>query len=477
MKIRTQNLFFIVPIFLGLAIINGVLNYREQLAEIEWGINEEIKALATTTAAFIDEDACRQILSGEVDLKHLEIFPLPQRIVKMESQKKIINQKQLDKNIISRLIRKIWRYLPGFLRNQQQEYNTWEKLQYFSILAADGSRQVIFEPYKEYWKVSMSNSIKETQNIIEKIKQADDKVYIPKAESGSVILKAYAPIFNRSATLSGILGVEINAEYLKAQKSIMLLKISIISLIVILFGILVVLFISGIITRKIRELNEAAGVAAGGDYNRRVNIETIQEFIDLGNTFNTMSSVLEEVLSRTKRELIESERFRTQADLAKTYNETFWNPQEKTFGDVEVAARLISKRPTGDFFGVFQAAGNIKETQKRNTSAEGGCEQSRREYAILGRVRAKEELDSVTLASAAFSLIRQELSKTEPEQVFKDVCELFDVETWECIYWDEAGSEIQWLGYNPDGGPPLQRKMPLQEQRTLAFHTPRETSR
>jgi hypothetical protein len=89
----------------------------------------------------------------------------------------------------------------------------------------------------------------------------------------------------------------------------------------------------------------------------------------------------------------------------------------------------------------------------------------------LGRVRAKEGLDSVTLASAAFSLIRQELNKTEPEQVFKDVCELFDVETWECIYWDEEGNEIQWLGYNPDGGPPLQRKMPLQEQRTLAFHT------
>ena len=456
MKIRTQNLLAIVPIFLGIAIISSFLNYTEQLAEIKWGVHEEIKALATTTAGFIDEDVCRKLLNGELDPKRSDISLILQRIVKLDSQKKIMTQKQHD-NWVNRIWISIWKQLQSLSGNQQQEYSTWAKLQHFFIVAPDGGRQIIYKPDKEYWKISVSKPIEEIKNIIERIEQVDDKVYLSAPEPGSAIMKAYAPIVGRSGTLAGILGVEISTENIRTQKGMVLLKISIISLITILFGALITLFISGIITRKIRELSEAAGVVAEGHYDRRVNIETIQEVIDLGNTFNTMSSVLEEVLSRTKRELIERRQFRTQADLAKTYNETFFEPQERTFGDIEIAARLISKRPTGDFFGVFQVdSGSI--------------------YAVLGRVRAEEELDSVTFASAAFSLIRQELSKIEPEQVFKNVCELFDVETWECIYWDEAGSKIQWLGHNPNGGPPLQRTMPLQKQKTLVFHTSRETT-
>jgi len=501
MKIRTQNLLFIVPIFLGIAIINGLLSYNRQLAEVKWGMEEEIKALATAASEFIDGDACRKLINGELDSERLESFRLPlKRIIKIDSGKQTMNQKELEENKIWVWI---WEKLPGFLRNQAQGYNTWEKLRRLFILAPDG-QQVIFTLGKD---VENKNVYPTLPDIIEAIKNnklrllyrtPDDKmvvlqqdevasvsdliraiksnnvvftdvhqptiysilsdsyntVNVPAQLSDAAIMAGYAPIYDESDTLSGIFGVEIDAETIGMQKSLIGMKIIIISAGIFLLGTLVALFISGIITRKIRELNEGAKVVAEGDYNRRVDIETIQEVIDLGNTFNTMSSVLEEILSRTKRELIESRQFRTQADLAKTYNETFFEPQEMTFGDIEIAARLISTRPTGDFFGAFQVAGSV--------------------YAVLGRVRSEEELDFVTTASAAFSLIRQELSKFEPEQVFKDACELFDIETLECIYWDEAENKLQWLGHNPNGGSPLQRTMPLQEQKTLVFHTIRE---
>lgn len=476
MKIRTQNLLFIVPIFLGVAIINGLLSYSRQLAEVKWGMEEEIEALAIVTAEFTDGDVCRKLMDGEVSSEDLEGLRLPlERIMEIDAEKQNMDQKQSDRN-------RVWIWIWKKLLRQAQGYSTWERLRRLFILAPDG-QQVIFKlgrdadegvypTFPHVIEAIENNNLRllrrtpddkmiglrqdeiiGVSNLVEAIEHSNVVFTdVHQHLSDDAIMTAYAPIYDGAGALSGILGVEMGAETLGIQKSLIGMKITIISAGIFLLGTLAALFISGVIARKIRELTEAARAVVEGDYNRRVDIETIQEVIDLGNTFNTMSSVLEEVLSRTKRELIDGEQFRTQADLAKAYNETLWKPREETFGDVEVAARLISGRPTGDFFGVFQvASGSI--------------------YATLGRVRAEEDLDSVTLASAAFSLIRQGLDKCEPKQVFRNVCELLDVETWQCICWNEGGSEVQWLGHNPDGDLPLQGTMSLQERTPLAFHT------
>jgi HAMP domain-containing protein len=376
----------------------------------------------------------------------------------MEAKKTVINQKEEKKN---RIWISIWEYLEGVFEPQRQLHQDLkvtfiETIHRFSITDPDARWQVTFEPGKEGWRVSTPKDkesqtiVAESQTIVEKISQSDDKVYLPKSED-STIMKAYSLIFDRSGSRTGILGVEIKTDNIKRHQRLILLKMLSLFLITILFGILVALFISEIITRKIWELNESAKVIAEGNYDRRVDIRTIQEIIDLGNTFNTMSSVLEEAVSRTKRALIDSEQFRTEVSLAQTYNETLWEPLEEVFGNVEVVARLIPERPIGCFLGVFEVSGRI--------------------YAIQGRMEAKENLEAVTLASVAYSFIREELNTVEPDRVFKDVCELFDVQTWQCIYWTQGENEIQCLDSTPDSEQPQRRTIPLQEQKSLAFHT------
>jgi HAMP domain-containing protein len=262
-------------------------------------------------------------------------------------------------------------------------------------------------------------------------------------------MTAYAPIYDRESRLLSVLGVETDAQFFFDRIKEIRNRILIVTALIGSLGAIIALSISRVIIRKIGQLTQASLVVASGQYDQRVNIGTIQEVTDLSNTFNTMSSILKEVLSKTKRALIENEQFRTSTDLASYFNQSFFAPIEDNFNGVSVSARLIGKKAGGDLFGVF----NVDN---------GTC-------AVLGRVSKADELDTVSSSSAAYTFIRQELDQYDPRQVFENANELFDLEAFQCLFWDGTGGKIQIYTSHDSGL--IEGGDFLKQDRVMVFHT------
>src|SRR5262249_43560731 len=143
--------------------------------------------------------------------------------------------------------------------------------------------------------------------------------------------------------------------------------------------------------------------------DRQVRAGRIQEVADLGNTFNTMTDVLRDVLTRTRRSLIEGEQFRTSADLARVYVDRCCAPLRLNLGGGRVAARHMrtgssalaapsgrGPAATGAFYTAFEARPGAY------------C-------AAVGRVRVEGELESAIEASAAAAHLRRAMAEREPE--------------------------------------------------------------
>ena len=62
MKLRTQNIVALLPVFLGMTCIIGLSRYTAEMQEIRWGLSEEIAAYATSIAEFLSGDAYRDMV-------------------------------------------------------------------------------------------------------------------------------------------------------------------------------------------------------------------------------------------------------------------------------------------------------------------------------------------------------------------------------------------------------------------------------
>jgi HAMP domain-containing protein len=387
MRIRTQNLLAIVPIFLGMALINGILAYTTQYQEIRWGINEEIYAITTATAEFLDTDLIRTLKKNPDDERAREKLSVPFNKIKIfQNQQRFFLLYPDDKTIFFR-------------------YSTEDK-------TYDIPKPTIeIDQFKD----------DESDLVLDGIRKI--------GENKSALI-AYAPIYDRDGNLISILMIEHDAKYFLDRIKNIKNKIFIITGSIVLIGLIAALLISRIINQKINELNKAALIVESGQYDYRVNITTIQEMVDLSNTFNTMSSILGEVLSRTKRTLIEREQFRTHKDLALHFKRQFLQPIEGSFDNVSVSAKIFTRQPTGDFCGVFH----------RNS---GGT------YAILGKITVKGDgdIDSVTTGTTAYNFISQELNYYDPQTVFENAREMFELKKFKCLFWNNSSNKIKIYEY------------------------------
>ena len=51
MRIRTQNLIVIIPLFLGMAVATGAMTYSTARQEMLWGLEEEATSLSIAISA------------------------------------------------------------------------------------------------------------------------------------------------------------------------------------------------------------------------------------------------------------------------------------------------------------------------------------------------------------------------------------------------------------------------------------------
>lgn len=272
MKIRNQNLLLILPLFLLMSLSAGGWDYLNRTEETIAGLQEEAMSLSNSIAEFVPTDLAINI--DRYQQKQPELFSQP-----------------LEKLLAYEQIKSIHIHSP--------------------------SMETVFTKPKEstayVWKLKPDQltELKGRNAIVTKIETVDDEK----------VVSSLSGVVSATGNLVGIIQVDIDATVYSKLVEEILAKNFILILFSLSLGFIVSTFISKTISKKLAQLTDSALRVAKGNYSTTVDAGTIQEVEDLSNTFNTMSSVLGDVLEKAQRTLVESEIFRENNILNETFRE------------------------------------------------------------------------------------------------------------------------------------------------------------
>jgi hypothetical protein len=381
----------ILPIFLGMTCLIGFSRYTAEIHEIRWGLREEIASYATAIAAFLTPtDATRNA----------------------EMQTDRIPRQHALQTILDRI-----------------DVTARQRLRYVILYDAAGQRPLAT------WGNTPEGRVPTVPSAMLALLQEQDLVLgaVPPVGATQQLMTVYAPLKvpRLSATpaallqgtgataLLGIVLVAMEARDEQVQAQQIFRQLSRQSVLILLLGLVLSLIISAMLSRPINALTQFVARASGTDGGYEPSgVISIQEFNDLGNTFDTMRNVLEEAETRLNRLLIQGTQFRSRIDLARVYVEDFWPPLQGRYGNVEVVGGLLGEKFTGSFFGVVEGRDGF--------------------YALVGRVQGHGDLDPVVMASGVWSFIKEDLRHLEPQEAFERVADILVFEAFVCLQWTEA---------------------------------------
>ncbi len=408
MRIRTQALLAILPLFLVMAGVIGLLSYSAARQEMIWGLEEEAKALSVTIAEFVDGDSLRAAGSPRERFERLEL-PF-QRLLGYGQAKQIV--------ALDAFGDPIW------------------------AAPAEAGGALHFPT---------ADALSAEPDRPRRLATAEAVASEPLAVGdGAQVMVGYAPILSSDGAAAGTIGVVIDAARLGALTRNLPLNLLRLTLVALAIGTLAALFIAALLTRRVRALSSAAVEVANGAYDREIEVGTIQEVSDLSNTFNTMTSVLKDVVQRAQRTLVEGEQFRTPLDLARTYEEDERAELDWMRAGVQAAVRTVGGGHPGDFAGIMEAGGVVT--------------------AFLGRVEADAPLDAAIRAAAAHRALHAPAQPEGRADLFERTAQLLDARIASAEWREEDAFHITLAVHSPDRIPAVQRER-VDDGRCLLLHT------
>lgn len=370
MRIRSQIVAALVPLFVGLSLVTGGVMYYLQSKELEWGLHEEASSIAVVTARFLDGETISRIMAGNVP----------------------------NENVCN-LLRQIT--LSGRARR-------------LTVFAAQDLKQLL--------DVTTSNSVSRAFRVLPSTAtQLAVQPFvigsIEKGKEGSRYLTTYASIRNSNGDLAGILASETTADILQSRRGELFQSLLVSITSSALLGLLLALVISTLITRKLANITKAVSSVEAGFYDHKATAGIIDELNDLENTFDTMRSVLKEAVSKIWRTIIETEQFRTKEDLVCAFKNKFQSPVHETIYNVEISGTLLGCKTTGSFFEIqkkqncgYAVVGQVARaecmTQAENASAA---------LAFITQITKNDDIPpTLKTASHLFDFIRCKFVTWEP---------------------------------------------------------------
>ncbi len=412
MKIRSQIIAALVPLFVGLALVTGGVTYYLQTKEMEWGLYEEASSIAVVVARFLDGETVRQI---STDDSHSH-------------------------------------------SSKENTFNLFRKI----TSAGRASRLTIFTApdWKQILDVTASNSFCRSIQFAPSVTvQLGNRPFvtgsIEKGSNGSSHLTTYASIRSKNGELSGILAVETAADFLQLHRGALIdfLLISITSSA--LLGLLLAMVISALITRKLANITKAVSSVEAGFYDHKPDAGIIDELNDLENTFDTMRSVLKEAVSKIWRTIIEAEQFRTKEELICAFKNEFQPPVHEIIYGVEISGTLFGCKTKGAFFEV-------------RTAQEYG-------YAIAGQVESADYMKQAETVSAVLAFIGQTSKIEDIPSNLKTVTCLFNLINCKFVIWNPSSSKATTWLLDADSGQWHENTTMLNAKTTLILHTMNST--
>lgn len=400
MRIGTQNFLLIVPLFLILAVVFGGLLYFEERQELLWGQQQEATSYAISIAEFAHERATLAHTGVDSPASDPGMRGALDRILGDQHVKTVF---EIDPS--TRAI--LWSYPKGAVISAPSDLTP----QLGALMASDGT-----------W----------TSGVI-------------RIGRTGAVMDGYSSLLGPDGSHYDALGVVTDASgYVQASHET-LRRVVIAAIGVSVVGLLIAVLVSWLISREVGNLSQTAAVISGGNLNVQARPGLIVEIGDLGNTFNTMSDVLKDVLSRTRRSLIEGEQFRTHAELAASYAGMFRPPISEDIGAFRIVARS-----TGQDFGLFWTAFE---------SAGGSC-------LALGHLTAEDDVATVITASAATGYLQHRLTKADAAEAIKEVAELFKPDFFECLCF--GGGTVDHWSLQPGG--PIVESYPVDARVVWILH-------
>ncbi len=400
MRIRLQILLGIVPVFLVLGLVVAALNYTIRREETYLALREDVYTLTVAMTEFLSSDAVR------AELK--------------------------DPNSVSA------RFGPSL--NRLMGENPIERI---TLRSLDATHKPV-----EFGDSPGDAALTPSPRTL--MEARDYVLFSPILQSsdGHDFVRSMAPL-GTAAGPFGLLTLDIDATgAMREQRTILLESLAF------LFGILgcglMVSWIVGrFVTRAVEQLGMATEIVASGRYDWRVQPGWLREVNDLGNTFNTMTSLLEEILSKTKRAVIEGEQFRRPEDLAEAFSENLWSTGHTRLGPLTVSLMRFGKPTNGDFLALWR--------------------EDERARIVMGRMLVSGEFEAAVLASAAFSLIREEIRIGGPG--FARANEIFHFKFWDLVSWRLSQPTIEVSTFRFGQAEPVRRRVDIDDGQAVALHS------
>jgi hypothetical protein len=401
MNFRAQMLVAFAPIFLLLGASGGTVMTLLDRREAKWGLDEEGSTLAVAISEFLGD---RPFAVAKAGPAHGRTW--------QESLGMVIRRGQA---------RRLFVFGPD-----------GRDARWHSDLPVEGGPPVVPEDVKAELRSGQ---------------WVDTGVTRRKSES---VLSTYSALRAPDGRAAGYLLVEIGAEDYVTLIDQGLRTIALgagLSLLVGLFAmeVIVVPVVGGL-----RKLRESADRALEGETLAHSGTHHIQEIGDLAQTFDTVGTLLNEAVEKTKRTLVENEQLRTPADLASAFHTRFNRVFQAELGRVSASACLVGADPGGAFFGCHSDEGEIR--------------------AFVGVVAAPDELQQAIQASAARAYLVDALARLPVAEAFSAAASFFTISSWQCAAWPLKGRPVVWSGRSGVSGVAQAEANP---DAPLCIHTPR----
>lgn len=298
MTLRLRYYLAILPLFVGLGLINSLLVYYTERNELRWGLQERAQGAAASIVGFWD-----------VIEPGTEHNPAP--ALKRYSQR-------LGGLSISRFESAGSEWTPRTLLHTEDLPLP---------PPPPGDAAVRLRNAQLAW------------------------TFLAQPEANADLNVGYAPLVDANGELQAVIAVAERDQSLRTATAALELRLGGLMLALLLAGVLAAELITRIARRELKALTTAARDAAHGHFLNSWPVGHIKELNDLGGTLLTMTSLLADESHQTRRRFFQAEPLPGQADLALAYRHHMEKLLPAMAGESRAAYRQLGAPTPEDFCG------------------------------------------------------------------------------------------------------------------------------
>jgi hypothetical protein len=302
MSIRLRYYLAILPLFLGVALINGLLVFTLDRQEIRWGLEQRAQGAAAVLAGFWPT------LAGES----------PER----QRDKLKAFSRRLGGLAIDRLL---------------PTADGWQRE---TLLAREGLSLPLPGAHED---VALRSS-------------ALAWTFVAQPAAAADLTVGYAPLAGADGSVQAVLAVGEADTSLREATAALVRRMALLSTLLLLGGAIVAEWLTRFARRELGALNAAARQLADGHYLQHWPNGRIRELNDLGGTLLTMTSLLADGSHQTRRRFFEAELLPGDADLAACLRQSTLPRELPEALAARCAWRAIGEPLADEFFGFVRGA-------------------------------------------------------------------------------------------------------------------------